>query len=331
MKNAIYTFFILLFCFPFTGKSGPIDTNYIERNLNKFSFRILATDKINNLVIRPPADAPAGMDKIKYSPNLNTTAGIGATYKNIALNLSFKLKGTERDSKNYGETDFKDLALNLYLRNLYFSLYFRSYDGFFMRNPQNVYTNWDQTLPNPQRNDLSLKSTGVEMYYTLNREKYSLNAIYKFTERQLKSTGSVLLHGELNYLEIKSDSSLVPSFISSYYYNGFQGGEFPSLTISVGYSYCLVYKRFYLAPTILSGIGYIQRNITSQNAPDVFKEDWLSNTFIRVCGGYNGKVFYAGVFFDTQAVFLKEAQIGFRTSDFSFRVMLGYKFKKRSE
>ncbi len=302
------------------------DTTFIEPVKLKFSMKSFLADKVYTLTFRPKSNT-SNIGKITYSPNLTKSISIGGSYNNIALNLSIRLKNSAQEIKEFGRTNFTDLGFNLYIRNVFVSVNYRDYKGFYVKSPENLTNDGKNTNGNLNRSDLNIKNYSFEVYYAFNRAKYSMNAAYKCTERQIKSAGSFLLFSEISYMQINSDSSLIPLNVAESYgnKNGFTDAIVPSVSLLLGYSYSLVYKRFYLNPSVFFGYGYNDHHYDS-SSNNSLKDNLMLGSFFRIAAGYNGNRFCTALFFDSQNFRINDEQVSFRSSDFLFKLMVGYKF-----
>ena len=90
---------------------------------------------------------------------------------------------------------------------------------------------------------------GVAFYRCLNDKHFSYQAGLLQNEWQKKSTGSVLLGGEIYYGAIHGDSSLVPTVQdTAFSARAIYKFHFFSLGPGIGYEYTLVIKEHFFLP-----------------------------------------------------------------------------------
>jgi hypothetical protein len=101
--------------------------------------------------------------------------GLGIRYKSLALQAFIPVT-----SKN----NSFDIALNFYLKKMYYETFFRRYDDFYLDND-------DESLIN-KNGDLDIMSSGIMAGYIHNYENHSLRSVFTLSEKQTVSSGSFL-------------------------------------------------------------------------------------------------------------------------------------------
>jgi hypothetical protein len=148
------------------------------------------------------------------------------------------------------------LILNQYWRAFGFDAYYQLYKGLYADNPL------AELSPNrprkfPQMPDALVMNAGVNFYYVFKPEHYSLKAAFSKNEMQTASGGSWLLNPFYNHLRMDVGDVFYPGTDPSgpKAPPNIHAGNFDTLGLGVGYGYCLVLKRFFVAAQGLAGLG----------------------------------------------------------------------------
>ena len=282
-----------------------------------------------NFTICPISNVDTIKDnKIIYRPNMNYNIGAGGSYKSFTLQGSIRIPGTYRDETKYGKTIYTDLQLSMNQNKFGGYVYYNKYSGFYIAKPNNIFSEWEPSMPHPLRGDIQLTNLGGEAYFVFNDCKYSMIAACKLTERQKKNAGTSLLMYDISYLGLDADSSLIPSNQLSYYNTmvGFTGGTFFFTNLLLGYSYSFVLKKyFYITPNIFAGPGYVEKNLKT-NAGSLKTKDMMVRENFRLRTGFNGNNFLAGLIFDGNAYQMPEKEIRFQSTVITITIFAGYRF-----
>lgn len=277
------------------SKTSNIDTVYIKDLSHKLSIRVLSVSKFTNFDVKDN-----NVDSlISYSPNRNINLGFGVNYKWFGLWFAFKFPFINKDDAKYGETKRFDAQTTIFLRKLAIDFYLSTYKGFYIENPESYLPEWDDSMPYPQRPDISTTKIGGSCTYAFKYRKYSTKAAFIQTEQQRKSAGSFLLGGFFSYFGIEGDSSFVPYQLDDIYdpallFNNvkvFGGG------VTFGYSHTFVlWKKFYISFSLVPGVSIQGYQIAYEDGQETKKGSFVAGRFLaRVGLGYNSEKSYAGL------------------------------------
>lgn len=272
------------------------DTAYVQDYTDKVTFRFYGSRKFNSYDIM---DTRQKKD-IKYRPNSPFNIGFGANYKFLGLNLGFNLPFVNRHNDKYGKTKYLDLQTHIYLRKLVVDFYGQSYKGYYVANPVEVFGKaYAAQHPYPQRPDIRSLAFGLGGQYVFNDKRFSYRAPNLQNEYQKKSAGSFLAGGDIFYVQVAGDSSLVPSNLADtaflhdiHYYKS----NIMSTTASVGYAYTFVYKaHWFLSLSVTGGLGINRTKLFLENGDITRDFGWQINNNIRASLGYNSPLYFAGI------------------------------------
>ena len=330
MKFFRFIILILLF-FGFTNilsASLKTDSLYIKPFQRKISARVFIGIKELSIAISSSSKFNSSDPKIIYKPNNGVVGGVGVSYRNILISYYYKVSGTELNSRLYGKTSIADYQINLTNRFFYISVFHRNYSGFYVSKPYQSYPNWEAGTPNPQRPDIKYTTRGIETTVNLNPSKYSLNTSLKLTEQQLQSVFSTLVYANYSLTTINADSSLIPSHLSSSFFDGKKliQSDFSGWTVMPGLSYCFARNQWFFNPMFFAGIGYIKKELLFANDGEEKYNDYYFRISGRLSCGYNSKLFFAGAIVEWNEMFIPEKNLMIKTENFNVMLMCGIRF-----
>lgn len=254
-------------------------------------------------------------DEISYMPNTPVGIGIGVTYKKYSLSGGYGF-GFMRDKKR-GKTKSLDFQYHYYGSKFVFDFYFLNYKGFYREDDKQ--DEFYHIYP-----DIKLAQYGVFGLYVFNGKKFSYQAAFNQSEKQLKSAGSFQLGGGLYYNHLATDSSLV---LANNKLDNYQ------ISLSGGYAYTWVIKKnYFVSLSVAVGINFGAKSIK-----DFGKKIEVSpSVFPRTSMGYNGNDWALGFSFAMNQIYAShnsDPKIIFGTGTFQFsytkRFNLAPKFLKK--
>jgi len=264
---------------------------------------------------------------LTYKSNKPYSIGVGAYLFELAVELTFAVPLNEESKRIYGESDARDLQLNVIGKRWGVDLYRQKYSGFYIDDPD-VEMMPDQ--PYPQRADIETKNTGASVNYTFNHQKFSFRSAYNFADRQLRSAGSFVLFGGISWFSAAGDSAIINPVYAPDFGEAADIRKIKVTTLSVapGYTYSLIYKGFYLNGALAIGPAHNWLYFETDNGDS--KNDIKFNFSIagRIGIGYNGDVFFGGLSFMNQGRNAKFDTIELSSSFATFKVLFGFRFRE---
>jgi Domain of unknown function (DUF4421) len=295
---------------------------YIERFPNHFFIWPLIKGRTTQFEIQQESNRG---NKLTFKPNNSVGLGFGLYVFEVGVELTFAVPiNAERESL-FGKTKATDLQLNLLGKRWGLDLFYQNYKGFYVDDPSGKIASG---APYPQRPDLRTNNFGVNGIYFFNK-RFSLRSAYNFSERQRKSAGSFSLTGTLNFFGVEGDSSLYSKKYEPVFGAGTAFSQIGMNTFSVspGYSYTLVVKKFFANASLSVGPAYhwvdyqvVGRSLSASSLNSFFDS--------RAGMGYNGKRFFCGVNLVNQTRTVKFENIVFANSSTTFKLLFGYRFKE---
>ena len=300
---------VMAFLLPATAEENNRGESAIDEHIEEFSgmrfiFVPFLTRESFQLALK------MGEEKLQYSPNVQWRYGAGVSVYNFALYYIANIPGDNmmQDEETHGKSNGLDILVHYYIRNFGIDFAFQRYEGFYLdeQDPSKA-SGVRYLFP-----DMRSMNFGVNFYYLLSGDRYSMSAAYDQRERQLKSGGSFVIMASLHYFTIKNDGSIIPLPYSTQAADvaGFEGGRFFTASVGPGYGYTVVMSKFFISPAFFFGTGGQYRDYTvatgdEQNFRVPLKINW------RMILGYNGDNVIAGFRFlvDFTMVGLQDAQL----------------------
>jgi hypothetical protein len=262
---------------------------------------------------------------VTYEPGKSGAIGLTVSYKGIDLGLNYSVVSEGVGSLNE-KTQYYDIRLNGYSRRFGLDANFQWYSGFSIAElPESV----PDSLTGIIQPNLGLVNYGFNLFYSFNK-KMSLKSIFKYRERQLKSSGAFIVGLSQNYTRLSFTNTIFPDNISADWNieTSENKGLFYALIPTIGYQYNFVNKNFHISPSISYGIGVQYQNYSSNNKNNFkgYKKGNMLSANLPI--GYNGDNVYYGVIGRyNQSVFKLEKNAKMDYSLLSLKIFVGIRFK----
>jgi hypothetical protein len=314
--------------------SGENDTNYVASYLDHLTARLYTSIKSAGISLEDNRIN----QQIQYHPNEPVILGIGANYGILGLNIGFNFPFINQDDHKYGETDYLDLQTHIYLRPLTVDLYMQSYKGYHQTDPNDWYTDWPTIDTLPKRPDVQSVSLGLNTQYIFNHKKFSYRAPFLQNEWQKKSAGSFLAGVNIFFVDVKGDSSLIPSSGGdTSFFDGlhFSQYRFFNAGITAGYAHTFVVKQhFFLTMSLVGGFSGGGSWLYTSEESEVDRSGYTlaGNITGRIAIGYNSKrvfvgISYLGIYVRNQSP-IEETVLGYETGMFRFNLVYRFRLKR---
>ena len=285
-KRRVY--FNLFFLFSFIIAMRPdkciaqktsVDNGYYITYPDKLMLRLYLSQSFAPFTI----SAPGNNKDLNYKTNSKLNLGIGATYRNLTLDLSYGFKFLNPD-KGRGTTKGLDFQFHLFPHKWAIDLLGTFIKGYYLDPKDN---NGLNLVNYYQRPDFKRDVIGIAAFRVPNANRFSYQAALTQNDWQTKSAGSLLYGGEAYYGIVKGDSVLVPNQVG---YNFPQAGineiNFFSVGPGIGYAYTLVIsKNFFITGSV---IGSLDVNFSTEKGPS----DNRSKISLLPGGVYKGAIGY---------------------------------------
>lgn len=330
MKQSIL--FLIVFLSPFfptlQAQDFPTDTSYYETFPGQINGRFYFSRKYTGLKIK---DTEADQDFL-YMPNTTLNMGVGATYKNLTLNLAYGF-GFLNPEQGKGETKYLDAQAHIYPRKMVIDLFLQLYKGYHLLPEGLGAAAGDNFLTRP---DMKMQKIGASVQYVFNHGRFSYRAAFLQNERQKKSAGTFLLGAEMYGGLAHEESNLIPDVLIDDRSRNFKTIRFFELGPNAGYAYTwVIEKHFFITASAAAnlGVGY-----STHHGENGRHTQWgvNPNFFLRGFAGYNSKRWSVNANYVHNNVRLPEnggftnaMMTGNYRVNFIYRFLPGPKLKKR--
>lgn len=268
-------------------------------------------------------------DNKKYEiyPNSPNALRVSIDYKSLSIGYSFTpdFLNTNKKESIYGKSSGFNGQLGLQYDRWFNNFSVRYIKGFYINNTKDFDSTWREGKPYISEPNLYYSSLEGTTGYKFN-PKFSLKSITSQTERQLKSSGSVITSVNYKYYETvdKSSPLLGDSIKNSV---NFEVGA------NIGYYFNIVImKSFYISLGVSPGYGVVVSKV-NKNTAGGKRSDNYSSTMFRASGiaavGYNAERLYMGIYTDFTggAFYNKNAAITNTTFANTYQAFVGYRFE----
>jgi hypothetical protein len=347
MFYKIFGFLFFLFCSTFVFSQGGeirlydstkcIFTDYIENFSDSIAVSLISSTKNSKFQIAANLQNSSESKIVKYAPHNNSSLGVGFDYKWLGFSLSLSLPQSKASNEHFGRTDQLDFQSNIYLRKFIFDLNFTTYKGYYIDNPNDFDTPWNDSLPYPQRADIRTASVGAGFSYITNSDKFSYKAAFTTTERQKKSAGSWILGGFFSIYDLRADSNIL-YYAKNYSFNDsakIKSASVSNIGISAGYAFTFAIKRYYISLSFVPGLAYQSSFFRIENNNIGINKSGINiRTQARFAFGFSGDFYFWGVAFVSDSYQLKNSttsqlKYSFGIAKFFFGWRFGYsRFKE---
>ncbi len=329
MRKLLRIVIIAFILLPFAAHAGfPGDSLYIHVFKQNYNIQgNIYTNKINFSLNPSMHIDTIDSRKILYEPNIGYYLGLSLSYKMFAMSLSFAIPGANNNDSVAEKTSSQNVSVSVNERMYGGTAYYEKYKGFFLDNPGIFSSLWHGNNF-PQRNDIEYTTYGINTYYLFNNTRFSMKAIMSQSERQQRTAGTFLVRLDGCYSTIHADSSIIPKSDEKYYQDmrGLHNMNFYDACLLGGYAHCTVIRKdYYICPMLYSGPGVI-RKLISSNSGDFETDNLFLKVDFKFAAGYNAKVSFLGVLFDSESDFMPAKFINFKTTVFSISFFVGYRF-----
>jgi hypothetical protein len=264
---------------------------------------------------------------LTFKPNNSYSFGVGAYLFELGAELTFSIPIDEKSKALYGESDARDVQLNLLGKKWGGDVFYQKYSGFYLTDRENPVISG---VPFPQREDIISRNFGVTGNYVFQNRKFSFRSAYNFSERQLQSKGSFLAFATLTSFKMSADSSILTPTQEAVFGNkvSFTKLKYTTFSIAPGYTYSLIFKSFFFNGTLSLGPAHhwIKYKVEGENE----RNEIAINTFLaaRIGIGYNGPRLFGGVIFFSQGSIVRFEDVQFSNNNGTFKILIGYRFRE---
>jgi hypothetical protein len=264
---------------------------------------------------------------LQYKANKPYSLGIGMYLFELGFEIAFAVPLDEQSKRIFGDSHARDIQLNILGKKWGVDLFYQRYSGFYIDDADSPVP---ANTPYPQRPDIVSRNIGLSVNRIFNSDRFSFRSAYNFAERQLASSGSLIVFASFDNIIVKGDSAIIGrrylnEFEESSAINHIRSSNFG---IAPGYTYSLIFKGFFINGALALGPA---NNWAKFNRDDGTDESaFRFSLFIaaRISLGYNGDKFFGGLTFMNQGRNVKYENIQLSNYQSAFKILIGFRFRE---
>ncbi len=311
-----------LVCSTFVFSAKGVKNNKNSINVEKIKSKFLvAPYYINEYSILSVSNRNTDRNSIIYKPNIRGSLGAKLGYRFISFSFAFRLPQSDLQ----GNTKATKIELNIQKRIFGFSIFYSSYKGMYLKNPDDFGINYDAGYL--LRPDIKLTTVGFQTNFIFSR-KFSINAAFEQNERQKESAGSFMITLGDRFMNIKADSSFIIRQEQQYYdeSNGITNININNIKFAPGAGYTMVFNNnISLTAIVLAGFD-LQMNIYKQTNDYNFRLGLPFFIQTKTAFGYNGDLWFGNFIYNIEYGKIKFPDSKFSTFSNYFKISIGRRF-----
>lgn len=274
-----------------------------------------------------------GVSRLNFRHNLKMSMGLGISYRWFALRVGFTLPGNLLSTKKYGESKAFDVGLKFHAKQTFWSVDFRNYLGYSIKNA----SAWNDTLsaetPNDIRPNTNAANFAVNSWWLINK-KFNMKAVLGTTGHFTRTSKSWYIRTTLNFWGVSNPGNgLIPDSLQTDR-DRTRANTYGAIDLGVVPGYAYGYRKNHWQITAFGGLGaVIQTKYYSkgEESPKGFLGVAPRMDF-RIIGGYSKPKFFVLLSgdFDVKWMWI-EKNMQYSQSFFDVRLIAGFRLHtKRS-
>lgn len=262
----------------------------------------------------------------KYRPNTFNGLGIGITYRALTLNLGYGF-GFLLNSKEKGKTTALDFQTRFYARRLAVDGYAKTYRGFFLAPKSMGLQAGAKSSDYYTRRDLRIQLFGASVYRMFNGKGFSLRPAFVQDVRQKRSGGSFLAGAEWFYVNVRSDSSMIPRLIDSTVSRSITHISALQVGPGGGYAYTRVLPHNFFVTAYLTANVNLSLVREARGGGSSFQAGVNTNLLYRLALGYDNGDYNVSAYVLNNRIKFKGADYNYVVNTGNVRIMFAKRFK----
>lgn len=328
-KHFVCTSYWLLIVFCISNSTHAQDTLQMKQDVRTYQtyfqnliVRVYSARKYTTLNMFSTSRLP----DFKYRPNTYNGLGIGITYRALTLNLGYGF-GFLFNSKEKGKTTALDFQTRFYARRLAVDAYAKTYTGFYLSPKTAGMQAGTKSSDYYTRRDIRVQLFGASVYRMFNGKGFSLRPAFVQDVRQKRSGGSFLAGAEWFFINVRSDSSMIPQLVDSIGDKSLTRINMLQVGPGGGYAYTRV------LPHNLFVTGYLTANVNiglvreAGTGPTVLRTGLHSNLLYRLAIGYDNGNYNISAYVFNNRIGFKGASFNYVVNTGNVRIMFAKRFK----
>lgn len=275
------------------------DTNFIAKYPSRLVLALYQSARHYDILLEQLVTQDTFLNKpsnANYFADANNVSGFSFDYDIIGFAFGFNAVSAVPESK-VGKTTYYSYGVSFTTKGLRMENSIKKYRGFYDKHSPVYDTAFSDTTKYFQNPSMSILTVKTKFIYTFKKRKFALSSCYANTARQLKSSATFLLIGNIYGMKWHADSSLVPKPIQPFYGNVWDDMNTMKvfgLSAGGGISGTLVlWKKLYANFLLGAGIEAQHRyysTLSGDGSLSIWQPSFASDW--RASIGFNGKKFF---------------------------------------
>lgn len=272
--------------------SPPVDTTYIETQKYNWAVMLQGTMAIDKYTVYS-----ADEYNISFTQKNKIRVGPYFGWRWLFFGYTFDVALNNIDN---GSTDFN---FNLYSSAFGINLMYRKIKDYRIDHISIKGKDYTEDFKNSNLPGLNIESQGINLYYVLNHKKYSHQATYSQTNRQIKNAGSVIVGGGFDHHRMTQDANALNNEIN----NILKEEEIPddihlvneinysTVSIAVGYGHNWAFaKNWAVGGQIIAFGSYMWSNTNTITNDNFVNRHLTADLSLRLGLVWNNSRWFAG-------------------------------------
>lgn len=342
----LFTFFLPFFLSAQSSKAkrdsmrtyrNTIDTNYIRKFPDRFILTLTQSYRQYDIRFTQTLSEDTGIfARPQWIADANASSGVSVDFDKISFSFGYKtVPPTEDVIKKKGLTEYTSFNLSFSLYRFRIETSYRNYHGFYDYNTPHYDTAFKRTGVYTQNPTMNVRSIRAKTIFIFNKKRFSYNAAFYNTARQLKSSHSLMIVNNIYSYLFSADSSLFPVPAQPFYqqYGDMNYFGVKGISIGPGYSGNLVlFKTLYFNTTFSTLFDFQRRDYRTLSG--AYEDQYWHVGFAgdaRFALGLNGKRLFSSITFrmDVNSYLGDGIRINPRFKSLDFNIGYRFKYKQR--
>ncbi len=304
-----FLLFIFFFFGGLTQIQGQEDTSYIRNYPNELQALSTIRYSQSRISISGHQNGNLGFEQGGVSMGARVRFGNWQ----VAVMAPTRLFSADRKGRSLG------FQLQLFPKNFLLNAGVIRKTGF-----QDVEVGQEVITQQPVNQNMKMWHFYANPIYVFSGDKFSLRSTMQFTQRQLKSSGTVLASFRSEYLRLSSQNLLSEKSSNT---NVISGYNFLQNGIEVGYAYNFVFwDGAFISAMVTGGAAHTKTSYQLDEETFAFQK-WqvIPSANFNISAGYNGDKYVAAVRFNYRKRNIHSDNIQMDVNDWNIQLTCGYR------
>ncbi|HEY1038751.1 MAG TPA: DUF4421 family protein [Bacteroidia bacterium] len=308
------------------------DTNYYRKYSERFIIAGYQSERRYHIEFDPETSLDSNKAKANYYASANKVTGIEVDFDKISLSVGFKSTPPENVAQK-GKTTYSNFGFSFGGNKWILETSYRKFKGFYDQNTSVYDTSYTPEKPFYQNPSMVNESVKAKFFYFSNNKKFSYKSAYSCAYRQLKSSATWVLTGNIYYNSLRTDSSFAPKLVREYYGGNayLNGMRMQGISGGGGFSVNIIlWKALFFNLTGIANMELQGRKNTWIDRPQN-KVTYTTMSFdLRASLGINNKNFFMTLSSLNDMNLYNSGVLNIASTFYSGSFTIGYRFRAKT-